>query len=76
MRSKIPFGFVLLLSLFYIGFGDQLLPRAIGQYSFQTRTALDRLLISVFPNWRPKTNPSERTQDAVEKLENRNKKEN
>jgi hypothetical protein len=76
MRSKIPFGLVLFLSLFYIGFGDRLLPPAIGQYSVQTRTALDRLLISVFPNWKPKTDPSKRTQDAVKNLENRNKKEN
>ena len=75
MRSKLPIGFLLLLSMLFIAVGDRVLPPAIGQYSFQTRAAFDRMLISLFRSWRPRTNPNQRTERAVEKLENRNRRE-
>ena len=69
MLKKIPFGFILLFSLIYVGFGDQFLPPAIGQYSFQARRSLDGMMIGVFPEWRPKTSHYDRTQDAIQKTE-------
>jgi hypothetical protein len=68
MRSKMPVGLILLVGLIFVGFGDQFLPPAIGRYSFQTRTALDQLLVNAFPNWQPKTNPHQRTEDAVRNM--------
>ncbi len=69
MLKKIPFGFLLLLGLIYIGFGDQFLPPSMGQYSFQARRSLDGMMIGMFPEWRPKTNPYDRTEDALQKTE-------
>ncbi|MCU0549238.1 MAG: hypothetical protein MUC48_07815 [Leptolyngbya sp. Prado105] len=66
MRSKkIPVGLILLVSLIFVGFGDQFLPPEIGKYSFQTRTAIDQIFVNAFPNWKPKTQPYERTEEAV-----------
>ncbi|MBC7824492.1 MAG: hypothetical protein H7126_11585 [Candidatus Parcubacteria bacterium] len=69
MFKKIPFGFLLLLGLVYVGFGDQFLPPSIGQYSVQARRSLDGMMIGMFPEWRPKTNPYSRTEDALQKTE-------
>jgi hypothetical protein len=69
MRSKkIPVGLVLLVSLVFVGFGDQFLPPEIGKYSFQTRNAIDQMLVNAFPNRRPKTDPYRRTNEAVENI--------
>jgi hypothetical protein len=76
MRSKLPVGFLLLLGLIYVGFGDQFLPPAIGRYSLQARNALDTGLVGLFPSWRPKTAPNKRTTDAIESLENKSKPSN
>lgn len=69
MRQKLPVGLILLVSLVFVGFGDQFLPTEIGRYSLQARQSLDQMLIGVFPSWRPKTKPNARTQDAIEKTE-------
>ncbi len=69
MLKKIPVGFLLLLGLIYVGFGDQFLPPSIGRYSFQVRSSLDGMMIGMFPNLRPKTNPYDRTEDAIQKTE-------
>lgn len=68
MRSKFPIGFVLFVSLIFVGCGDQFLPPVIGQYSFQARTAIDQLLVNAFPSWSPKTNPNQRTEDALRNM--------
>jgi hypothetical protein len=70
MRSKIPVGLLLLVSLIFVGCGDQFLPSAIGKYSFQARNAIDQLLVNAFPRWQPKTNPNQRTEDAVRDMKN------
>jgi hypothetical protein len=69
MNQRIPVGLLLLLSLIYIGFGDQFLPASIGRYSFQARSSIDQMLIGAFPTWRPKVDPSRRTEEALEKTE-------
>ncbi len=69
MLKNIPFGLILLISVIYVGFGDQFLPPAIGQYSGQARRSLDGMMIGMFPEWRPKTNPYDRTQDALQQTE-------
>ncbi|HTL88023.1 MAG TPA: hypothetical protein VL134_01390 [Leptolyngbya sp.] len=67
MRSKkIPVGFLLLLSVVFVGFGDQLLPSEVGRYSFQARNSIDQLLVNAFPHWQPKTHPYRRTEEAIE----------
>ncbi|MBD1843550.1 hypothetical protein H6F89_09105 [Cyanobacteria bacterium FACHB-63] len=65
MRNRIPVGLVLMLSVVFIGFGDQILPPEIGRYSFQARSTIDQLLVNAFPTWQPKTNPHRRTEEAV-----------
>ncbi|MBE9011002.1 hypothetical protein IQ250_12375 [Pseudanabaenaceae cyanobacterium LEGE 13415] len=70
MRSKLPIGFLFLLSVVFIGFGDQFLPPVIGRYSFQARSSIDQLLVNVIPNWQPKTNPHRRTEDAIRDVKN------
>lgn len=65
MRSKIPVGFLFLISVVFIGFGDQFLPPVIGRYSVQARNSIDQLLVNAFPHWQPKTDPYRRTEDAI-----------
>jgi hypothetical protein len=76
MRNRVPFGLILLLSLVYIGFGDQFLPSSIGRYSLQARSSLDQMLVGAFPSWRPKANPQQRTQEAVKQSEQGEQKSN
>jgi hypothetical protein len=73
MRNRIPFGLILLLGLVYIGFGDQFLPTSIGRYSFQARSSLDQMLVAAFPSWRPKTDPQQRTREAIQETEKEQK---
>ncbi len=70
MLRKIPFGLIFLLTLVYVGFGDQFLPGSIGQYSTQLRARFDDMLVAGFPSWRPKSQPNARTQEAIKNLEN------
>jgi hypothetical protein len=55
----------------YVGFGDQVLPSEIGKYSAQIRASADNMLVGIFPSWRPKTDPNQRTEKAIEKLDRR-----
>ena len=69
MLRRIPFGLIFLLTLVYIACGDQFLPRSVGQYSTQIRSGFDEMLMANFPNWRPKTQPNARTQEAIKNTE-------
>ena len=60
---------MLLVSICFISFGDQVLPRSIGQYSTQARGAIDNMMVSAFPQWSPKTNQYKRTNEAVKQIE-------
>jgi hypothetical protein len=71
MKKRFPIVTILFLAIGYVGFGDQVLPRSVGQYSTQTRAAIDDMMIGAFPNFNPKTKPNARTEDAVRQTENR-----
>ena len=58
--------FSVLLFLVFVSIGDRFLPEPLGPASQQTRVALNKFLVGLIPGWRPKTNPYERTEEAVE----------
>lgn len=69
--KRIPIGLILLFSVCFVGFGDQVLPQSVGKYSTAARTSLDNMMIAAFPQLRPKTNPYGRTEEAIRKTEQR-----
>lgn len=61
------------LSLFvFLLFGD-FLPQPLRSASQQTRNGMNEAVYSLFPSWRPKTNPYERTEKAIEEDNQRSK---
>ncbi|MDX2100554.1 MAG: hypothetical protein SFW36_22480 [Leptolyngbyaceae cyanobacterium bins.59] len=42
------------------------MPQPLKGASQQTRNGMNQALYSVFPSWRPKTRPYERTERAIE----------
>ncbi|HBL15078.1 MAG TPA: hypothetical protein DD379_27535 [Cyanobacteria bacterium UBA11162] len=73
MRFKNLLTFGLILALLFITIGDRVLPKPLNEISYNTRTNINQFLIGLFPNWHPK-NPNDRTRDAVEQLEPKDKK--
>ena len=69
--KRVPVGLILLFAVCFVGFGDQVLPKSIGKYSTAARTSLDNMMVSAFPEWRPKVNPYSRTEDALRETEKR-----
>ena len=65
-RSQLTLPFILLL--LYIGMGD-LLPGPLGKFSLQTRSHIDNWIVGLVPQWKPKVNPYQRTQDQLQKTE-------
>ena len=63
--KRVPVGLILLFTLGFIGFGDRVFPKPIGQYSTAARETLDQMLIAGFPQWSPKTNPYRRTEESI-----------
>jgi hypothetical protein len=61
---------VTIVALLFIGIGDRVLPQPLSTYSFNTRTTLNNFLTGLFPKKRFK-NPNDRTETAVDKLEER-----
>jgi hypothetical protein len=59
-----------ILLLIFVGFGDSFLPKPLSTASLRTRTAVNNFMIGLFPKWRPKTKPYERTEKALESVEN------
>lgn len=57
-------------ALIFVGFGDSFLPKPLSNYSFQTRNTINQFVIGLFPQWRPKTKPYERTEQELENLQN------
>ncbi len=68
LKSYIPF--VLFLSIIFIGFGDKFLPQPLNTASTNTRNTINTYLSSLVPSWKPKTNPNERTEKAIDNLQN------
>ncbi|WP_460200087.1 hypothetical protein [Scytonema sp. NUACC21] len=69
MDRKTATGFILILFLVFVGFGDSFLPKPLSSASLNTRTTLNNWMIGLFPTWQPKTNPHQRTQKAIEETE-------
>ena len=67
--KRVPVGLILLITVCFIGFGDQVLPRPIGKYSTAARKMLDNMMVSAFPQWNPKTDQYRRTNDAIREVE-------
>jgi hypothetical protein len=70
-KQGLPVGILAMGAIAYIAFGDAFLPGDAGRYSYQTRAQLNAMMIKIFPSWKAKTNPNQRTEDAVEKMEGR-----
>ncbi|MUG99525.1 hypothetical protein F7734_47475 [Scytonema sp. UIC 10036] len=69
MDRKTASGFLLIIFLVFVGFGDSFLPKPLSSASLSTRTTLNKWIIGLFPSWQPKTNPNQRTQKALEETE-------
>ncbi|KAF3885231.1 MULTISPECIES: hypothetical protein [Nostocales] len=69
MDRKTATGFLLILFLIFVGFGDSFLPKPLSSTSLNTRTTINKWVIGLFPSWRPKTNPNQRTEKAIEETE-------
>jgi hypothetical protein len=68
-KKGLPFGVLILVAMAYIGFGDAFLPGEAGRFSYQTRAQINRWMINVFPGFKVKTNPHQRTEQAIEREE-------
>ncbi len=67
-KQGLPLGIFAMGAIAYIAFGDAFLPGDAGRYSYQARAQLNAMMIKIFPSWKAKTNPHQRTEDALEKL--------
>lgn len=67
MKRYMPLIFLGII-LFVAG-GDKVFPGAIGKASNQTRTYVNNFLTDMFPAWKPKTNPYERTEQKLRETE-------
>lgn len=65
-RIQVWFPIVLLLGLLFIALGD-FLPQPLSTASRTTRNNLDQFVAGLFPTWRPKTQPYDRTERALDK---------
>jgi hypothetical protein len=70
MGTKSITTIVIILALLFVFAGDRILPKPLNKASLQTRTSLNNFMVGLFPTWKPKTKPNERTQKALDKLEN------
>lgn len=66
----------IVMFLVFVGFGDQFLPKPLSTASTNTRETLNKYLLGIFPGWKPKTKPNERTEKAVEGLEQNQQPQN
>lgn len=69
MRN-IPFGLLILVALVFVGCGDQFLPQPLSGASRQTRAVINNAIVNLVPNSGPKTNPYQRTEDALKQEQN------
>lgn len=57
------------LMLLFVGCGDSFLPKPLSTASLQTRTTINNFVIGMFPSWKPKVNPYQRTQESIEQTQ-------
>jgi hypothetical protein len=74
MFNKSNFTLLFILFLIFVGFGDSFLPKPLSTASFNTRTTINNFTIGLFPTWKPKVSPDERTEKAIEDTERGGKK--
>ncbi|KKI98601.1 hypothetical protein [Prochlorothrix hollandica] len=67
MKRFLPF--ILIGAILFIAGGDKVLPDPLGAASAQTRATINNALVGVFPSWKPRTNPNERTEKAIEEAQ-------
>ncbi|NJL11423.1 MAG: hypothetical protein HC908_18260 [Calothrix sp. SM1_7_51] len=73
MFNKGNLTLLFIVLLIFVGFGDSFLPAPLSTASFTTRTTINNFAIGMFPGWRPKVNPEQRTKDAIEQTEGKAK---
>lgn len=61
---------IIIAVLVCIGFGDSFLPKPFSTYSLQTRNTINQLVIGLFPVWRPRINPHQRTEKQLDDIQN------
>lgn len=69
MDRKSVITYLVILFLLFVTLGDKFLPKPLSTTSLQTRTSLNKFFIGLFPQWRPKLNPNERTEKELQKEE-------
>ncbi|MBZ8182268.1 MAG: hypothetical protein SAL07_13425 [Oscillatoria sp. PMC 1051.18] len=70
MRSKNLWTIIGILVLLFIGIGDTVLPGSLGKASKNTRQSINQFIVGLFPD-KEFTNPNERTEKAVEEVDNK-----
>ncbi|MBF2015431.1 MAG: hypothetical protein IGS23_09585 [Rivularia sp. T60_A2020_040] len=60
---------LLLVFVLFVGIGDRVLPEPMKSASFNTRTTINKNLLGLFPTWKSKLKPHERTNKAIENTE-------
>ncbi|MEB3215536.1 MAG: hypothetical protein VKN72_04630 [Nostocales cyanobacterium 94392] len=69
MLNKPPIILVVLIFVLFVGIGDRVLPEPMKSASFNTRTTINKNLLGLFPTWKSKLKPHERTNKAIEDTE-------
>jgi hypothetical protein len=62
-------GPIIVLAVLFVAIGDKILPEPMKSASRSTRATVNEFVINLVPNRKPKTNPYERTEKEIEKLE-------
>jgi len=71
-RAKSALTILTVLGLVFVGFGDKVLPQPWNTASYNTRITVNNYLINLFPTRKPK-NPYERTEKAIDNLNQKQK---
>ena len=69
MFKKPPIILILLLFALFVGIGDSVLPEPMKSASLNTRKTINKNLIGLFPTRESKLKPHERTNKAIEEVE-------
>ncbi|MEM7726399.1 MAG: hypothetical protein AAF208_08500 [Cyanobacteria bacterium P01_A01_bin.45] len=69
MNKKPGIFLLFIVFLLFVTLGDTVLPEPMKSASYNTRTGINNFVIGLFPDWRPKIDPKQRTQDAIERTE-------
>ena len=69
MGTKSITTIVIILALLFVFVGDRFLPKPLNTASVQSRVSLNNFMVGLFPAWKPKTKPYERTEKAIDKVE-------